>query len=184
MGKQESSPQPEPREPHSIDFVKFGYDKDDQLIRPMQDSLNRRSNKELVQRAKDVFGASVAAYAARAISKEELQNGDGAPIKEFDQGKYDPKEENIIRLLIGFDIAQSLHDSLHYDEKDILRLFGQKNDYGTVFEAGTVYDRLHNVEDKDLATLHRKLRAGVDRLNQQKQEPKQRIQIQDQKRRG
>ena len=154
----------------SIDFVKFGYDENESSAKDMQNRLHRAGSQRVLQVAKEVFGASVAAYASGAISEQELQNEEGAAIAEFEQGTYNAKEENVVRMLIGMDIAQRLRDTQH-SEENIQRLFEQKREFGTIFEVGTVYDRLHNVEDKDLATLHRKLQDGVHKLNQPKQKP-------------
>jgi hypothetical protein len=164
MGKQETPPQQEPQDPHSMDFQTFGYDKDDPLAKPIQESLKKRGFKEVVHVATMVFGSGLAAYAARAISEQDLQNGDGVTLTSFREGAYVPTGENVARLLIGLDIAQRLADTQHSHE-NILELFGQKRD------TGTVYERLHTTEDKNLATLHRRLQAGVERINQKSVSP-------------
>jgi hypothetical protein len=180
MGKQETSPQPEPQESHSIDFQIFGYDREDPLARLMQDRLKDRGSQTVVHVATVAFGPEAAALSAKAISSQ----GDDRIVEEFRHGIYKPKDENVVRLLIGLDIAQRLADTQHSHDT-ILGLFGKKSD------EGTVYERLHTTEDKDLATLHRRLQHRVHLINQKPQtpdKPTKRVQKQTiygkQKRRG
>jgi hypothetical protein len=171
MGKQETSPQQEPQDPHFIDFQTFGYDKDDPLAKPMQDRLQRAGSQKVVQVASVFFGSDVAAYAARAITEQEFKDGEGTTLIAFREGTYAPADENTVRLLIGIDIAQRLRDTKHADEK-ILELFGKKTD------EGTVYERLHTTADKDLATLHRRLQHRVELIYREShtEKPPQRTQ--------
>jgi hypothetical protein len=179
MGKQETSPQPEPQESHYIDFQIFGYDKEDPLAKLMQDRLKDRGSQTVVHIATVAFGPEAAALSAKANSSQ----GDDKIVEEFRHGTYKPKDENVVRLLIGLDIAQRLADTQHSHEK-ILGLFEKKGD------EGTVYDRLHTTEDKDLATLHRRLQSRIEQINQKPQtpdKPTKRMQTQiygKQKRRG
>lgn len=117
--KLQSEPQPR-RSP--IDFNLYGYKESPALKAELEERLNRAGEKRVVEVATQIFGPKLAAYAARAISKEEYITGDTKISNEFKEGTFNPTDENLIALLVALDFAQRMRDTKQPDEK-MLKLF-------------------------------------------------------------